>query len=82
MRIPTLRKRVPSSIAILALVEGAIAFFSVYAAACIRYRTPVSHLNLLEIELGPLWPRAAVFAVFVVLSLWTFGLYSDRQRPT
>ena len=80
MRIRVLGQHVPFSIAILALVEGAVAFFSVYAAACLRYQTPVSHLRLLEAEFGPLWPRAAMFALFVVLSLLAFGLYSARQR--
>ena len=51
-----------------------------YAAAFIRYRTPVSHLRLLQEELGPLWPRAGMFAVIVVLCLLAFGLYSAQQR--
>ena len=80
MRIRVLGQHVPISIAVLALVEGAIAFFAVYAAACIRYRTPLSHLNSLQLELGPLWPRAVMFALIVVLCLLAFGLYSARQR--
>ena len=68
------------SIAILALAEGGIGFLAVYAAAFIRYRTPITHLRLLQIELGPLWPRAGMFAVIVVLCLLAFGLYSARQR--
>ncbi len=68
------------SIAVLALVEASIGFLAVYAAALIRYRTPITHLRLLEIELGPLWPRAGMFAVIVVLCLLAFGLYSARQR--
>src|SRR5262249_37833703 len=80
MRIRVLGQHVPISIAVLALVEGAIAFFAVYAAACIRYRTPLSHLKSLQLELGPLWPRAVMFALIVVLCLLAFGLYSARQR--
>jgi hypothetical protein len=79
MRTRVLGQHGRFSIAILALVEGAVAFFSVYAAACLRYRTPVRHLNLLELEFGPLWPRAVIFALFVVLTLWAFGLL--QQRP-
>jgi len=80
MRIRVLGQHVPISIAVLAFVEGAIAYVAVYAAAVIRYRTPVSHLGLLQRDLGPLWPRAGMFAVIVVLCLLAFGLYSARQR--
>jgi sugar transferase (PEP-CTERM system associated) len=80
MRIQVLGQHVPMSIAVLAVVEAAIGFLAVFAAACIRYRTPLSHLGLLQRELGPLWPRAAMFALIVVLSLLAFGLYSARQR--
>jgi FlaA1/EpsC-like NDP-sugar epimerase len=62
------------------VMEGAIAYVAVYAAAVIRYRTPVRHLGLLQRDLGPLWPRAGMFAVIVVLCLLAFGLYSARQR--
>jgi len=80
MRIRVLGQYVPISIAVLALVEATIAFLAVYAAVCIRYRTPLSHLGLLELELGPLWPRAGSFALIVVLCMLAFGLYSARQR--
>jgi hypothetical protein len=67
-------------IRILAPAEGAIAFLAVYAAAFIRYPPPLSRLRLPQIELGPLWPRAGLCAVIVVLCLLAFELYSGRQR--
>jgi sugar transferase (PEP-CTERM system associated) len=80
MRIRVLGQHVPASIAVLALAEGAIAYFAIYAAISIRFQTPPSRLRLLELEIGPLWPRAAVFSLIVVVCLLAFGLYSARQR--
>ena len=80
MRIRILGQYVPASIVSLALAEAAIAFFALYAAVCVRFETPISHLRLLERELGVLWPRALVFSLIVVLCLLAFGLYSARQR--
>ena len=34
-----------------------------------------------EAGLGPVLPRAAVFAAWVMLGLATMGLYRHRQRP-
>ena len=80
MRIRVLGQHVPLSIAVLALIEAAIAFVALYAAVAIRLETPIRHLPLLEHKLGPLWPRGLVFAAIVVTSLLAFGLYSGRQR--
>jgi sugar transferase (PEP-CTERM system associated) len=80
MRIRILGQQVPISIAVLAFAEAAIAFLSVYAAALIRFEIPLSHLPLLQQDIGALWPRAAMFALIVVVCLMAFGLYSARQR--
>lgn len=80
MRIRILGQHVPISIAVLAFAEAVIAFVAVYAAALIRFEIPLSHLGLLQKDIGVLWPRAAMFAVIVVVCLMAFGLYSARQR--
>jgi sugar transferase (PEP-CTERM system associated) len=80
MRIRVLGQHVPVSIAALALAEAATAFLAMYAAVLIRLQTPLSHLGLLQVEEGPLWPRATVFGLIVVVCLMAFGLYSARQR--
>jgi len=80
MRIRVLGQHVPVSLGVLALIEGALAFLALYGAVLIRFETPLSHLSNLERELGPLWPRALVFAAVVVICLLAFGLYSARQR--
>src|SRR5579871_2845017 len=80
MRIRILGQNMPVSLGVLALAEALIAALSLYAAVCIRFETPVSHLPLLENELGALWPRALTYSVIVLVCLMAFGLYSARQR--
>jgi sugar transferase (PEP-CTERM system associated) len=80
MRIRVLGQYVPASIGVLALIEGALSFLALYAAVLTRFDTPLSHLRDLEGELGPLWPRALLFSIIVVICLLAFGLYSARQR--
>ena len=80
MRIRVLGQHVPVSVAVLALAEAFLALLALYIAVCIRFETPFSRLPLLESELGPLWPRAVMFSLIVVISLMAFGLYSARQR--
>jgi sugar transferase (PEP-CTERM system associated) len=80
MRIRVLGQNVPISIAVLAITEAAIAFLAVYAASLIRYEVSVSHLALLQRDIGALWPRAVLFALIVLICLMAFGLYSARQR--
>ena len=58
MRIRVLGQNMPVSLGVLALAEALIAALALYAAVCIRFETPISHLPLLENELGPLRPRA------------------------
>jgi sugar transferase (PEP-CTERM system associated) len=82
MRIRVLGQIVPVPIAVLAIVEGSLAFLALYAAACLRFRSPISELGLLQGLIGPLWPQALIFALSVVLCLLAFGLYSGRQRAT
>jgi len=82
MRIRVLGQIVPVPIAALAFVEALLAFFAVYAAACLRFHRSLSNLGPLQQRIGPLWPRALIFAVIVVLCLLAFGLYSGRQRAT
>jgi hypothetical protein len=65
---------------VLALIEGLVAFFALYAAVSIRFAVPLFQVRTLEHELGPLWPLGAVFASVVVARLLAFGLYSGRQR--
>jgi sugar transferase (PEP-CTERM system associated) len=80
MRIRVLGQNVPVSLAVLALVEAALAFLALYAAVLIRFQTRISHLANLQRELGPLWPRGLVYSIIVVTCLLAFGLYSSRQR--
>src|SRR6185437_5906058 len=67
MRIRVLGQYVPASIAVLALVEALFAFLAMYAAVLIRFETPIVKLHQLEQHLGPLWPRALVFAATVTV---------------
>jgi sugar transferase (PEP-CTERM system associated) len=80
MRIRVLGQNMPVSLGVLALTEALIAAVALYAAVCIRFATTVSHLPLLENELGPLWPRAVTYSVILLVCLMAFGLYSARQR--
>src|SRR5579862_372271 len=80
MRIRVLGQNLPISIAVLAIAEAAIAFLAVYVAVLIRFEVPVAHLRLLQRDIGALWPRAAMFALIVLVCLMAFGLYSARQR--
>ena len=80
MRIRVLGQNMPVSLGVLALAEALIAAIALYAAVCIRFTTPLSHLPLLENEIGPVWPRAVTYSVIVLVCLMAFGLYSARQR--
>jgi sugar transferase (PEP-CTERM system associated) len=81
MRVRILGQYVPPSVALLALVEAALAFVALYAAVCIRFGVGVSRLPALEEEFGPLWPRGVAFSAIVLICLLAFGLYNSRQRP-
>ncbi len=80
MRIQILGQQIPASLAVLAVAEGAVAWFSMYAAVCIRFSTAPTNLEHLEHEIGPLLPRAVMFSAIVLICLLAFGLYSARQR--
>jgi sugar transferase (PEP-CTERM system associated) len=80
MRVRILGQYVPTSLAVLALIEALLAFIALYAAVCIRFQIGVSGLHSLEHNFGPLWPRGAAFSAIVVTCLLAFGLYSSRQR--
>ena len=80
MRIRVLGQFVPTSLAVLAVLEACLAFLALYGAVSLRFETRISDLHRLERELGPLWPRALLFSGTVVICLLAFGLYSSRQR--
>jgi sugar transferase (PEP-CTERM system associated) len=80
MRVRILGQYIPSSLAVLALIEALLCFLALYAAVCIRFQVGVSGLPALAEEFGPLWPRGAAFSAVVVTSLLAFGLYNSRQR--
>ncbi|HTC15661.1 MAG TPA: hypothetical protein VK695_07660, partial [Steroidobacteraceae bacterium] len=80
MRVRILGQYVPTSLAVLAIVEAMLAFVALYAAVCIRFQIGVGELHALEHTFGPLWPRGAAFSAIVVTCLLAFGLYSSRQR--
>jgi sugar transferase (PEP-CTERM system associated) len=80
MRVRLLGQYIPTSLAVLALIEALLCFLAVYAAVCIRLGVGVSRLPKLAEEFGPLWPRGVAFSAIVVTSLLAFGLYNSRQR--
>ncbi len=80
MRIRILGQSIPASIAVIALVEGALAFLAVYAATLLRFPAGVAQPQRLAEELGPLWPGALLFSAILVTCILAFGLYSARQR--
>jgi sugar transferase (PEP-CTERM system associated) len=77
MRIRIFGHYIHSSIVILAVVETLLLFGTMYGAALLRF--PVE-LARLEVEHGPLWPRALLFTVSMIISLLAFGLFRSRQR--
>jgi sugar transferase (PEP-CTERM system associated) len=80
MRLRILGQYIPTSLAVLALIEALLCFLAVYAAVCIRFQVGVSGLPELIGEFGPLWPRGVAFSAIVVTCLLAFGLYNSRQR--
>jgi sugar transferase (PEP-CTERM system associated) len=68
-----------SPLLVLVPADAAVAFFSLYAGAWVRFGFD---LQLAEESLGPVAPRAASFAVCVIIGLISMGLYRARQRPT
>ncbi len=77
MRIRLIGEHVHVSIAVLAVVELAFCCAAFVLAAHVRFGLALTGF---EGDYGPLWPRALVFGVVMMLSLLAFGLYSARQR--
>jgi sugar transferase (PEP-CTERM system associated) len=65
---------------VLAFTEAAIAGLAVYAAIFIRFSGFSSTLRAFEASMGPIWPKAALIAAVLVLSMAALGLYQLRQR--
>src|ERR1700722_6052233 len=77
MRIRLIGEHVHVSIAVLAVVELAFCYAAFVLAAHVRFGRALTGF---EGVYGPLWPRALVFGVVMMLCLLAFGLYSARQR--
>lgn len=66
-------------IVVLALTESLALIAVVYFAALVRFDEPIVQV---EARLGPIWPRALLFAILMQLSMVAMGLYSARLRAT
>jgi sugar transferase (PEP-CTERM system associated) len=62
---------------LLALVETSIIFGGVFAAVLFRFHGEPAEFTAIH---GAIWPKAAVIAVVVFISLVALGLYQLRQR--
>jgi sugar transferase (PEP-CTERM system associated) len=80
MRLRILGQYIPTSLAVLAVIEALLCFLALYAAVMLRFQIGVRQLPELVGEFGPLWPRGVAFSVIVVTCLLAFGLYNTRQR--
>src|SRR5262245_56753029 len=80
MRLRILGQYIPTSLAVLALIEAMLCFLAVYAAVMLRFQVGVHGLPEIIGEFGPLWPRGIAFSAIVVTCLLAFGLYNSRQR--
>lgn len=75
-----LGQRLSAPLLVLLLADAIVAYAALYAGAWIRFGLDLeSAVRLLG---GPVGPRAASFAIFIVMGLTTMGLYRSRQRPT
>jgi sugar transferase (PEP-CTERM system associated) len=63
-------------LALLAVVEGVIFFFSPYIAAHLRFHGE----SWAEDALGSMLPRGVLFAAVLFISVAAMGLYNSRQR--
>lgn len=68
--------RVRAPLILLAAVEATIVYSSVYIAALLLF----GELASFEREAGPLWLRAAIVTVVILVSLIAMGLYQFHQR--
>src|SRR5215469_4537108 len=80
MRVRILGQYIPTSLAVLALIEALLCFLALYVAVCIRFQVGVRSLHNVAQEFGPLWPRGVAFSAIVVTCLLAFGMYNSRQR--
>ena len=77
MRLRLLGYDVHVSIAILAAIEFGLFFLAVFAAVILRF---AGDLDVIEQEIGNIWPRASLFGGATFISFVAFGLYTSRQR--
>ncbi len=81
-RVNPLRRlthRLSEPLVVLLLTDAVVAYGALFAAAWVRF--DFSLVEATEV-LGSIYPRAASFAVCIVLGLTSMGLYRTRQRPT
>ncbi len=72
----TINNRIRTPLLLMAGVEAAILFSSVYVAGIFAFGS----LAATQQNLGPLAPKAAIVAVIVLISLVAMGLYQFHQR--
>ncbi len=72
-------RRLSNPLLTLLPADALVAFGALFIGAWLRFGFD---LAAAERTLGPLLPRAASFAVCIVVGLVTMGLYRARQRPT
>lgn len=80
MRIRVFGQYVYLSIAILTVIEAFVFYGSVYGAVLARFDADHSSITRFRDLQGPLWTRALLFSLVMVMCLLAFGLYSARQR--
>ena len=77
MRLRVLGYHVHASIVALAAIEAFLLFLSLFAAVLVRF---AGDLEVIELQIGDVWPRAMLFSAVSFLSFVAFGLYTERQR--
>jgi sugar transferase (PEP-CTERM system associated) len=65
---------------LLGLTETAVAILSVYLAVLVRFSGFSEALAAFHTTVGPIWPRAVLFAGVTLLGLAALGLYQLKQR--
>jgi sugar transferase (PEP-CTERM system associated) len=77
MRLKLLGYYVHASIAALAAIEGALFLLAMFIAILARFG---GDYQVIEAQIGDIWPRAALFGGATLVSFAAFGLYTSRQR--
>ena len=80
MRIRLFGHYVYFAVALLFAAEAIMFFAAVYAAVLVRFHGSFESIPDAPDLVGALWPRALLFSLIMLLSLLSFGLYSERQR--